>query len=256
MNIIELAKKAGFEIVDGELRVYPVGDTILMRPNYIGTLTDGICNLVELVRAEVEAEWIETNKALAKEIIEMNKYDQKALAKAVVNEALAEQQDKPEECAYGCPENTVCDYCQRAEPVKQEPVGNRIVGNDTDGYTIENLYALPQDMSEQVTFPANGLRQQEPSRPIPTSSQNDEIIQPFAYYCDELSADGRLIDREYNGINQFSAGRFGKPLYAAPVDAKAIRAEERQRCIEAIRKAHDEELCDAYDCIKVIKELE
>ena len=45
-------------------------------------------------------------------------------------------------------------------------------------------------------------------------------------------------------------------LYAAPVDAKAIRAEERQRCIEAIRKAHDKELCDAYDCIKVIKELE
>lgn len=46
------------------------------------------------------------------------------------------------------------------------------------------------------------------------------------------------------------------PLYRAPLDAKAIRAEERQRCIEAIRKAHDKELCDAYDCIKVIKELE
>ena len=30
--------------------------------------------------------------------------------------------------------------------------------------------------------------------------------------------------------------------YAAPVDAKAIRAEERQRCIEAIRKAHHKEL--------------
>ena len=41
-----------------------------------------------------------------------------------------------------------------------------------------------------------------------------------------------------------------------PVSAEAIRAEERQRCIEAIRKAHDEELCDAWDCIKVIKELE
>ena len=51
-TVIELAKEAGFEIVDEELRVYPVGDTILMRPNYIGTLTDGICNLIELVRAE------------------------------------------------------------------------------------------------------------------------------------------------------------------------------------------------------------
>ena len=43
-------------------------------------------------------------------------------ALAAIREALAERQDKPAECANGCPENTVCDYCQRAEPVKQEPV--------------------------------------------------------------------------------------------------------------------------------------
>lgn len=48
----------------------------------------------------------------------------------------------------------------------------------------------------------------------------------------------------------------GTRLYAAPVSAKAIRAEERQRCIEAIRKAHHKELCDVWDCIEVIKELE
>ena len=96
---------------------------------------------------------------------------------------------------------------------------------------------------EPVTFPANGLLQQEPSRSITTGSQNNGIIQPFAYYCDELSADGRLIDREYNGINQFSAGRFGKPLYAAPVDAKAIRAEaleEAAKVIEAGVLGHGE----------------
>ena len=46
------------------------------------------------------------------------------------------------------------------------------------------------------------------------------------------------------------------PLYAAPVSTEAIRAEERQRCIEAIRKAHHKELCDVWDCIEVIKELE
>lgn len=48
----------------------------------------------------------------------------------------------------------------------------------------------------------------------------------------------------------------GADLYAAPADAKSIRAEERQRCIEAIRKAHHKELCDVWDCIEVIKELE
>ena len=51
-------------------------------------------------------------------------------------------------------------------------------------------------------------------------------------------------------------GWIVEPLYAAPVSAEAIRAEERQRCIEAIRKAHHKELCDVWDCIEVIKELE
>ena len=95
---------------------------------------------------------------------------------------------------------------------------------------------------------------------------------------------GEMIDKNgYKGAAWYCEPPItGTQLYAAPVDAKAIleterkrhafelsmqeelfadkaeaiRAEERQRCIKAIRKAHDEELCDAYDCIKVIKELE
>lgn len=59
-KIIELAKKAGFGL------------------SHDGTwlsATKHIERLVDLVRKEVEDEWIETNKALAKEIIELRKVD-------------------------------------------------------------------------------------------------------------------------------------------------------------------------------------
>ena len=45
-------------------------------------------------------------------------------ALAAIREALDAQKEKPAECANGCPKNTVCDYCQRAEPVKQDPVAH------------------------------------------------------------------------------------------------------------------------------------
>ena len=37
--------------------------------------------------------------------------------------------------------------------------------------------------------------------------------------------------------------------------AALVAAHEREICIAAIRTAHDEELCDAWDCIEVIKGL-
>jgi hypothetical protein len=56
MNIIELAKEAGLLADDGEVWLSPYQEAME--------------RFATLVRAEVEAEWIETNKALAKEIIE------------------------------------------------------------------------------------------------------------------------------------------------------------------------------------------
>ena len=61
MNIIELAKEAGFWT-----EVQPVWEK---HEQWIGT-NEELERFAALVRAEVEAEWIETNKALAKEIIE------------------------------------------------------------------------------------------------------------------------------------------------------------------------------------------
>ena len=52
MNIIELAKEAG------------------LWPSVTDVFPAELERFAKLVRAEVEAEWIETNKALAKEIIE------------------------------------------------------------------------------------------------------------------------------------------------------------------------------------------
>ena len=58
MNTIELAKKAG--VIPHETNIaYMQGDFPRQLERFAA-----------LVRAEVEAEWIETNKALAKEIIE------------------------------------------------------------------------------------------------------------------------------------------------------------------------------------------
>ena len=63
MNIIELAKEAGFEVDEGLFPFEAAED------KFIGT-ERVLESFAALVRAEVEAEWVETNKALAKEIIE------------------------------------------------------------------------------------------------------------------------------------------------------------------------------------------
>ena len=276
MNIIELAKEAGLPC---------------QHPDWI----EGYERFAALVRAEVEAEWIETNKALAKEIIvktEALKLAEEALKEAkhalengckwiepkwddewrvgrgawmVADKAIAAIRE-----ALSDPdieEMTLTQIAARHEPVKQEPVAWMLDISDServrihlvpykmDGYTP--LYTSPiQAVSEPVTFPANGLLQQEPFRSIPTSSQNEESIQPFAYYCDEFSADGRLIDREYNGINQFSAGRFGKPLYAAPIDAKAIRAESLEEAAKVCDSVNNyDNPMTATDCAAAIRGL-
>ena len=57
MNTIELAKKAGFEVVDGELRLYFDGSNALLKPNLMGTVVDGLKEFATLVRAE--REWVE-----------------------------------------------------------------------------------------------------------------------------------------------------------------------------------------------------
>jgi hypothetical protein len=82
MNIIEMAKEAGF---DTGLQAFKDGTAIALK-------------LADLVRAEVEAEWIETNKAIAKEIIEQRNQYLDMLAEAVDLSVKAER----EACAEVC----------------------------------------------------------------------------------------------------------------------------------------------------------
>ena len=50
-NIIALAQEAGFEIVDGKLRLYFDGDKILLKPNHEGTVVDGLKEFATLLIA-------------------------------------------------------------------------------------------------------------------------------------------------------------------------------------------------------------
>jgi len=56
-SVSELAKEAGFEVVDGELRLYFDGSNALLKPNLMGTVVDGLKEFATLVRAE--REWVE-----------------------------------------------------------------------------------------------------------------------------------------------------------------------------------------------------
>lgn len=65
MNIMKLAEKAGFEVVDKKLQLYYDGDKIILKPNLMGTVTDGIKEFAVLVRAEAleeAAKWFEGNE--------------------------------------------------------------------------------------------------------------------------------------------------------------------------------------------------
>jgi len=120
-----------------------------------------------------------------------------------------------------------------AEQDKQEPVA----------VISESAIGLVKLHSNGVNLPFGTPLYAAPVQPVKQ--------EPVAYAPIITFRDSQLYQ-----VSKQLTPEFCNPLYAAPVDAKAIRAEERQRCIEAIRKAHDKELCDAYDCIKVIKELE
>ena len=203
MNIIELAKEAGFEgrvalVIESSLERFAA----LVRAK---TLTEHIPDATKMVS--------DTNplSVFAKECVlgaytfdELPDAAQLALKRAKVAEPVHEPVAVVDETAPGLvnwttwkvPEEGTKLYAAPVQPVKQEPVAEVKVR------PLRGDESTPKVYIEWKTKPTQGL------------------------------------------------------LYAAPVDAKAIRAEERQRCIDAIRKAHDEELCDAYDCIKVIKELE
>ena len=50
-EIIRMAREAGFEVVDGELRLYFDGSKALLKPNYMGTVVDGLKAFAALVAA-------------------------------------------------------------------------------------------------------------------------------------------------------------------------------------------------------------
>lgn len=50
-EIIRMARESGFEIVDGELRLYFNGSKALLKPNYMGTVVDGLKVFAALVAA-------------------------------------------------------------------------------------------------------------------------------------------------------------------------------------------------------------
>ena len=50
-EMIRMAGEAGFEIVDGELRLYFDGNKALLKPNYMGTVVDGLKEFAALVAA-------------------------------------------------------------------------------------------------------------------------------------------------------------------------------------------------------------
>ena len=50
-EIIRMARGAGFEVVDGQLRLYFDGSKALLKPNYIGTVVDGLKEFATIVAA-------------------------------------------------------------------------------------------------------------------------------------------------------------------------------------------------------------
>jgi hypothetical protein len=48
-EIIRMAREAGFEVVDGQLRLYFDGSKALLKPNYMGTVVDGLKEFATIV---------------------------------------------------------------------------------------------------------------------------------------------------------------------------------------------------------------
>lgn len=54
-NLLQIVQDAGFEIVDGNLRLYFDGDRILLKPNCMGTVADGIKAFAERITSKPPA---------------------------------------------------------------------------------------------------------------------------------------------------------------------------------------------------------
>ena len=125
--------------------------------------------------------------------------------RAAIREALAERQDKPEECANGCPKNMVCDYCQGAEPVKQEP--------DFVGWYCAHCERGVD--SSEVTF----HEQHEVCGRVITNDVPPKHIKQEPVYFVHFTGDFWVETTK----EKYDTARWNlrKKLYAAPVDAKA-----------------------------------
>lgn len=77
---LKLAKEAGFEVVDGELRLYFDGSNALLKPNRMGTVVDGLKEFATLVRAE--REWVELTDDEIHELVLT--WEAHALVRAVI----------------------------------------------------------------------------------------------------------------------------------------------------------------------------
>ena len=80
-------------------------------------------------------------------------------------------------------------------------------------------------------------------------------MKPIAYYLDEFDLNGELLDREYNGINQFSGGRCnGVALYTAKQIEAAVLAE-REACAKVCEEQYNSpDFNEAYvDCADAIR---
>ena len=161
MNIIELSKNAGFSIYDNERRAVEGEEKNLER-------------FAALVQEEVEAEWIDTSKALAKEII-------------VKNEAL-----------------------KLAEEALETDVQWGFVNKTVLTHRLTALAAIREALAEPV--------KQEPK-----------------YWTYMVNNTWRCIEEQEPPEDAYDEGSL-EPLYAASVDAKAIRAE----ALEEAAKVCDE----------------
>ena len=138
-------------------------------------------------------------------------------ALAAIREALAEQKDKPAECANGCPKNTVCDYCQRAEPVKQTVVCNnlpvdvnKIIESIKDAEPVKRPQNCGTGYCSCIECPYEHVKQE-----------------PVAWmYKSKHTGDRTLEWHQVQG--NYRDDHIEIPLYAAPVGAdhflKAIAA--------------------------------
>lgn len=58
-DILTAAREAGFEVVGGQLRLYFDGSKALLKPNYMGTVVDGLKEFATLVAAHEKKFWME-----------------------------------------------------------------------------------------------------------------------------------------------------------------------------------------------------